>query len=154
MKRLLAILLILFGGTYLSAQTDYLLNEGDSTLKLKEPVPLKPEEENSSLFNIRLREKIKNHVWFISFQITNNTEEDLSVVLGSEGHLEVVTPAVVIKSGATELIRYKMRKEKYWAGFTQMGKITVYSKQKEKSEFDLYRSDLSGYFSITGEWVY
>jgi hypothetical protein len=155
MKKLLSIIFVIFSviisGT---AQTNYILNEKDSTLKINEPVQLRWLTESSFYFNIRLKEKIKNHVWFISFSITNNTGEDLSLQLGSDDHLEIVTNKLLIKSGSTEVIRYKMRKVQNYAGFTQRGEITVYSKPKGKSDFELKRNDLSGYFSISGEWVY
>lgn len=154
MKKFLIIFFVILSGSAISAQSNYIVNEKDSTLKLKEPLQLKVAEEFNSLFSIRLKEKIKNHVWFFSFSITNNTTEDLSLRLGSEGHLEVVTSAVVIKAGATEVIKYKMRKVQDWAGFTQVGKIIVYSKTTGSTDFNLYRNDLSGDFSISGEWVY
>ncbi len=154
MKKSLIILFVIFSSVNIFSQSNYTLNENDSTLKLAEPIQLKTAEQFNLLFRISLKEKIKNHIWFVSFEVANNTAEDLSIILDSEGQLESVTETIVIKSGETKLIKYKMRKIQKWSGFTQIGKIIVYSNSKGYKDFDLYRNDLSGDFSISGEWVY
>ncbi len=151
MKYLFIFISILGFSNQCKAQySDYTLNKEDSTILLMEPYKIVSKGRYSSWFYIKLNERIAPHPYHVLFEIINTENDTISLIFGTEGHIQQVTRKMTLAPGEKGLVEYTLDRIKMDESFTQEGQIGVF--QNDEYGCTNSRRDLSGSFFISGKW--